>query len=54
METTIDAGAVSEIPGSASGLSSETFTQDTPGVAGSAEAGDRFGAALAVGDSPGP
>jgi hypothetical protein len=48
--TTVDAGAVSVLYGPVVGLSSETFTQDTPGVAGSAEPGDRFGAALAVGD----
>jgi hypothetical protein len=50
----VDAGAVNVLDGPVIGLSSDTFTQDTPGVAGSAEAGDRFGAALAVGDSPGP
>jgi FG-GAP repeat len=46
----VDAGAVSVLYGPVIGLSSDTFTQDTPGVGGSAEAGDRFGAALAVGD----
>jgi hypothetical protein len=48
--STVDAGAVSVLYGEVIGLSAETLTQDTPGVAGSAEAGDRFGAALAVGD----
>ena len=48
--STVDAGAVSVLYGEIIGLSSDTFTQDTPGVAGSAEPGDRFGAALAVGD----
>jgi hypothetical protein len=48
--STVDAGAVSVLYGPVIGLSSATFTQDTPGVGGSAEAGDRFGAALAVGD----
>jgi hypothetical protein len=46
----VDAGAVSVLYGPVIGLGSDTFTQDTPGVAGSAETGDRFGAALAVGD----
>jgi FG-GAP repeat len=50
----VDAGAFTVLHGPVIGLSSDTFTQDTPGVAGSAEAGDHFGAALAVGDSPGP
>jgi FG-GAP repeat len=48
--TTINAGAVSVLYGPVIGLSSETFTQDTPEVAGAAEPDDRFGAALAVGD----
>jgi FG-GAP repeat/FG-GAP-like repeat len=47
--TTVNAGAVSVLYGPVIGLSSQTFTQDTPGVAGSAEADDQFGAALAVG-----
>ena len=52
--TTIpDAGAVTVLYGSASGLSatgSQFFSQDTPGVLGAAEAEDGFGAALGVGD----
>jgi hypothetical protein len=48
--STVDAGAVNALYGEIIGLSSETLTQDTPGVAGSAEAGDRFGAALAIGE----
>ena len=48
------AGAVNAIYGSRSeGLREENdqlFTQDTPGVPETAEAGDRFGASLAVGD----
>jgi hypothetical protein len=47
------AGAVSVLYGTASGLSgsrSQLFTQDTSGVPGAAEPGDRFGAALAAGD----
>jgi len=48
--TMVNAGAVSVLYGPVIGLSSETFTQDTAGVAGRAEPEDRFGAALAVGD----
>jgi hypothetical protein len=47
--TAIDAGAVSEIPGSAGGLTTtggRLFTQ----VAGTVENGDRFGTAVAAGD----
>jgi hypothetical protein len=47
------AGAVNVLPGSASGLTgsgSQLFTQDSPEVVGSAESGDNFGDALAVGD----
>jgi FG-GAP repeat len=47
-----DAGAVTVLLGDASGLTgaaSVVFTQDTPGVGGSAEAGDLFGLALAAG-----
>jgi hypothetical protein len=47
--TAVDAGAVSEIPGSAGGLTTaggRLFTQ----VAGTIENGDRFGAAVAAGD----
>jgi hypothetical protein len=47
--TTANAGAVSVLYGPVIGLSSQTFTQDTPGVAGSAEPADHFGDALAVG-----
>jgi hypothetical protein len=49
----IDAGAVNVLYGSAAGLTgagSQLFTQDTPGVASSAETGDQFGFALAAGD----
>jgi FG-GAP repeat len=49
----VDAGAVSVLPGSAGGLTAtggRLFTQDSPGVEGSAETRDHFGAALAVGD----
>lgn len=50
-----DEGAVNVVYGSAAGLSStfvpdQFFTQDSPGVEGTAEIGDRFGSALAVGD----
>jgi hypothetical protein len=48
-----DAGAVSILYGSAGGLSgvgSQAFWQGTGGAAGTAEAGDQFGAALAAGD----
>src|SRR6266511_252747 len=51
--TILDAGAVTVLYGSASGLSgagSQQLTQDTPGVPGSAEAGDAFSQALAAGD----
>ncbi len=51
--TIVDAGAVTVLYGSASGLSgagSQQLTQDTPGVPGSAEAGDAFSQALAAGD----
>ena len=47
------AGAVVALPGSAGGLTgagSQLFTQDSPGVPGSAEFRDQFGAALAAGD----
>jgi FG-GAP repeat len=52
----VDAGAVSALPGSASGLSAvggQLFTQDTPGVPGSAQELEFFGFTLATGD-PGP
>jgi hypothetical protein len=51
--TSSQTGAVSVLYGTASGLSgsrSQLITQDTPGVPGAAEPGDRFGAALAAGD----
>ena len=46
-----DAGAISVLYGRATGMSSDrrVITQNTPGVAGSAERGDRFGAALVAG-----
>jgi len=46
-------GAFSVLPGSANGLTGtggQLFTQDTPGVPGTAEVGDEFGSALASGD----
>jgi FG-GAP repeat len=49
----VDAGAVSVLYGQIIGNNSEIFTQGTSGVGGSAEPGDRFGAALVAGD-PGP
>jgi hypothetical protein len=52
----VGAGAVSALPGSAAGLTAvgaQLFTQDTPGVPGSAQELDLFGVALATGD-PGP
>jgi hypothetical protein len=48
-----DAGAVTVLYGSASGLSAsggQFFSQDTPGVFGGAETEDGFGSALGVGD----
>jgi hypothetical protein len=54
--TILDAGAVTVLYGSAAGLAaagSQQLTQDTPGVPGSAEAGDAFGHALAAGDVDG-
>jgi hypothetical protein len=53
LATIPDAGAVTVLYGSASGLAatgSQFFSQDTPGVLGAAEAEDGFGAALGVGD----
>ena len=50
------AGAVLVLAGSADGLSSRDatlVTQDSPGVAGSAEADDRFGSALSLSDRTG-
>jgi FG-GAP repeat len=49
----INAGAVNVLYGSAGGLTgtgSQLFTQDTPGVANSAERDDNFGYTLAAGD----
>ena len=49
----INAGAVNVLYGSAAGLTgtgSQLFTQDTPGVANSAERDDDFGSTLAAGD----
>ena len=54
--STPDAGAVSVLPGSAGGLTvvgGQVFTQDSPGVPGSAQEFDIFGFTLATGD-PGP
>jgi FG-GAP repeat len=51
--TIADAGAVNVLYGTSAGLAgggSQLFTQDSPGVASAAEAGDRFGFALATGD----
>lgn len=48
-----DGGAVNILFGGPSGLSGvgdQIWSQDTPGVGGTREAGDRFGKALAVGD----
>jgi hypothetical protein len=54
----VGAGAVSVLPGSAGGLTAvggQLFTQDTAGIPGVAEAEDRFGYAVAVGDpNPAP
>jgi hypothetical protein len=53
LATSTDAGAVTVLYGSASGLSasgSQFLSQDTPGVLGAAEPRDDFGAALGVGD----
>jgi hypothetical protein len=46
-------GALVVMRGSSSGISSSNLTvltQDSPGISGDAEAGDRFGAGMAVGD----
>ena len=54
--STPEAGAVGVLPGSATGLTavgSQLFTQDSPGVPGSAQEFDIFGFTLATGD-PGP
>jgi hypothetical protein len=51
--TLSDAGVVNVLYGSASkltGVGSQTFTQNSPGVGSSAEPNDLFGAALAAGD----
>jgi hypothetical protein len=47
----VDAGAVNLLKGAAGGLSgagSQLFTQDSPELVDTAEAGDQFGAALAI------
>jgi len=52
----IDAGSVTVLRGSAAGISTtgvQLWTQDSPGVPGVVEAGDRFGYALAAGDVTG-
>ncbi|MDA2978941.1 MAG: FG-GAP-like repeat-containing protein [Actinomycetota bacterium] len=49
----VDAGAINVLFGSQTGLSttdSRVITQASPGIAGGAEAGDRFGAAVTAGD----
>jgi FG-GAP repeat len=53
-----DAGSVTVLYGSSSGLQvttpgAQTWTEESGGVPGNAEAGDRFGGALAVGDLDG-
>lgn len=50
-----DAGTVKVVYGTSDGLGDrvDTFTQETPGVPGSDEEGDQFGAALSVGDVTG-
>lgn len=51
--TTVGAGAVHVLPGSAGGVTasgSKLYTQNTPGIADSVDAGDGFGGSLAVGD----
>src|SRR5919204_1090753 len=48
-----DAGAVNVLYGSATGVTTagdQLFSQDSPGVAGAAEAGERVGSAVAAGD----
>jgi hypothetical protein len=47
--TKVDAGAASVFSDVLFALETEVFTQDTAGVAGTAEPGDRFGGALATG-----
>jgi hypothetical protein len=52
----IDPGTVTLLPGTAGGLSVaglQVWHQDSPGVPGEAEGGDRFGSALAAGDFDG-
>jgi hypothetical protein len=55
--TTSDVGAVNVLHGTAagglSGAGSQLFTQDSPGVVGTAEAGDFFGQTVAAGDFSG-
>jgi hypothetical protein len=53
INTILDAGAVNVLYGSASkltGVGSQTFTQNTPGVGSNAEPSDQFGFALAAED----
>ncbi|QMV07323.1 VCBS repeat-containing protein [Streptomyces lincolnensis] len=54
---TADRGKITVAPGSAAGLKPrsawKTYTQDTPGVPGTAETGDYFGADLSAGDVTG-
>lgn len=54
--STADAGTVNVIRGSSSGLTSvgdQIWTQDSPGIQGTADSRDRFGASLASGDFDG-
>ncbi|MBI1849319.1 MAG: FG-GAP repeat protein [Planctomycetes bacterium] len=54
--STVDAGSVNVINGSAAGLvvtGNQIWEQATVGIDGAAEAGDKFGATLAVGDFDG-
>ena len=53
LSTTKNAGAITVIYGSASGLDASTskwFDQDTPKIPGGVEAGDKFGSSLSSGD----
>ena len=43
-----DAGLVAMIAAVDGGTGSDTVTQDSPGIPGTAEAGDRFGAAVSI------
>ncbi|MET8178036.1 FG-GAP and VCBS repeat-containing protein [Streptomyces sp. NPDC005336] len=56
LDSVKDAGSVVQLYGGAGGLTgtgAQAFTQDTAGVPGAAEAGDRFGAAVRLGDTNG-